>query len=210
MTTTLTLANKTECNPNIICDVNEEFLHNLLSLRYSNLNDIQKEVLNGVMNVIAELKNNQYQGKKFPKKSDADTIHQQGTEQIRLKNNDTVIAIHEIHQSTDIAHRNGVEHIVWKEEQYLRCATCNLTVKERDNFYIHRCTKHMKVNCMYHCSNYTKEFSNDHNKKTHELRCTKKVNFKCKSCPQVFSTVTLLEEHNKKGCSQQTKKIFEC
>ena len=67
--------------------------------------------------------------KKFPKKSDADTICQQGTEKITLKSNDNVIAICEIHQSTDIAHRNGVECIVWKEEQYLRCATCNLSVK---------------------------------------------------------------------------------
>ena len=50
--------------------------------------------------------------KKFPKKSDADTICRQGTEQITLQNNSTVIAIREIHQSTDIAHRNGVECIV--------------------------------------------------------------------------------------------------
>ena len=55
-------------------------------------------------------------GQKISQKSNTDTICQQGTEQITLKNNDTVIAIHEIHQSTDIAHRNGVEHIVWKEE----------------------------------------------------------------------------------------------
>ena len=43
---------------NIICDVNEDFLQNLLSLRYSNLTNIQKEVFNGIMNMIAELKNN--------------------------------------------------------------------------------------------------------------------------------------------------------
>ena len=43
---------------NITHDVNEEFLQNLLSLRYSNLTNIQKEIFNGVMNVIAELKNN--------------------------------------------------------------------------------------------------------------------------------------------------------
>ena len=42
------------------------------------------------------------------------------------------------------------------------------------------------------------------------LKCTKRVNIKCKNCCKVFSTVTLLEEHNKKGCSEQTKKIFEC
>ena len=80
---------------NIICDVNEEFLQNLLSLRYSNLTNIQKEVFNGVMNMIAELKNNDMMAvnfvktalidesirtKKIPKKSDADTIWQQGTE----------------------------------------------------------------------------------------------------------------------------------
>ena len=79
------------------------------------------------MNVIAELKNNDMmavnivktalidesiRAKKFPKKSDADTIRRQGTEQITLQNNSTVIAIYEIHQSTDIAHRNGVECIV--------------------------------------------------------------------------------------------------
>ena len=104
------------------------------------------------MNVKAELKNNdmmavnivktvilmRVSGQKiFPKKSDVDTICWQGTEQITLKNNDTVIAICEIHQSTAIAQRNGVECIVWKEEQYLKCATCNLTVKERDNIYLH-------------------------------------------------------------------------
>ena len=145
---------------NIILDVNEEFLQNLLSLRYGNLTNIQKEVFNGVMNVIAELKNNDMmdvnvvktalfdesiRAKKFPKKSDADTICWQGTEKITLKSNINVIAIHEIHQSTDIAHRNRVECIVWKEEQYLRCATCNLSVKERDNFHLHQCNKHIKV-----------------------------------------------------------------
>ena len=46
--------------------------------------------------------------------------------------------------------------------------------------------------------------------KKHEFRCTKKVNIKCKNCTQVFSTVTLLKEHNKKGCYEQTKKIFGC
>ena len=166
---------------NIICDVNEEFLQNLLSLKYSNLTNIQKEVFNGLMNVIAELKNNDMmavnivktalidesiRAKKFPKKSDADTICWQGTEQITLKNNDTVISIHEMHQSTDIAHRNGVKHIVQKEEQYLRCTTCNLNVKNRDNFYLHQCTKHIKVKCIYCCSYCKKEFSNDHKKKT--------------------------------------------
>ena len=99
---------------------------------------------------------------------------------------------------------------MWKEEQYLRCATCNLSVKERDNFYLHQCKKHMKVKCIYCCSYCKKEFSNDHNRNTHEFRCTKKVNIKCKNCTQVFSTVTLLEEHNKKGCSEETKRIFGC
>ena len=83
------------------------------------------------MNVIAELKNNDMmavnivktvlidesiRAEKFPKTSDADRIHWQGTEKITLKSNDNVTAIHEINQSTDIAHRNGVEHIVWKKE----------------------------------------------------------------------------------------------
>ena len=155
-------------------------MQNLLSLRYSNLTNIQREIFNGVMNVIAELKNNNMmavnivktalidesiRAKKFPKKSDADTIHRQGTEQITLQNNSTIIAICEIHQSTNIAHRNGLECIVQKEEQHLRCATCNLSVKERDNFYLHRCTKHMKVKGIYHCFHCKMEFSNDYNKK---------------------------------------------
>ena len=173
---------------NIICVANEEFLQNLLSLRYSNLTNVQKEVFNGVLNVIAELRNNdmmavdivktalieEYQGKKFPPKSDADAICWQGTEKITLKSNDNIIAIREIHQSTDIAHRNGVECIMQKEEQYLRCATCNLSVRERDNFYLHQCKKCMKVKCIYCCSYCKKEFSNDHNKKHTSLGAPKK------------------------------------
>ena len=52
------LTKKLNVTLNIIHNVNEEFLQNLLSLKYSNLTNIQKEVLNGVMNAIAELKNN--------------------------------------------------------------------------------------------------------------------------------------------------------
>ena len=115
--------------------------------------------------------------KNFPK-TDEDTICRQGTEQITFQNSSTVIAICEIHQSTDIAHRNGVEHIVQKEEQYLRCATCNLSVKERDNFYLHQCIKHMKVKGIYHCSHCKMEFSNDYNKKPMSLGVPKKNRIK--------------------------------
>ena len=46
-------------------------------------------------------------------------------------------------------------------------------------------------------------------KKTHEFRCTKKVNIKCKNCTQVFSTVTLLEEHNKKIVLNKQKRSLD-
>ena len=139
--------------------------------------------------MIAELKNNDMmtvnivktalidesiRAKNFPKNQMQIQFARRVLKKITLKSNDIVISIHEIHQSTDIAHRNGVECIVQKEEQYLRCATCNLSVKERDNFYLHQCKKCMKVKYMCCCSYCKKEFSNDHNKKIHEVKCSKK------------------------------------
>ena len=45
---------------------------------------------------------------------------------------------------------------------------------------------------MDHCSNCIKEFSNDHNKKPHELKCTKKLNLNVKVV-HIFRTVTMLK-----------------
>ena len=99
---------------------------------------------------------------------------------------------------------------MWKEEQYLRCATHNLTVKERINFTF------IDVKSIQRPPVYITVLTVQDSlrmitiKKTRDLRFANKVNFKCQNCPHVFSTVAWLEEHNKRGCSEQTKKVFKC